>query len=146
LPTKVPMPTASSIDLVVAGIQGITNALQNPLANSPLAPLNDSQGTALQQLMVILQGTTKMNMPPLPVPASTVSALRVPLITTAPAAHLRVTPATLLDMVGNPGDNPILDIDPHLIPDEHMVVLLTNSRFPVPDLATSTPLWDTHHP
>jgi len=40
LPTKVPMPTASSIDLVLlAGIQDITTALQNPSANSPLAPL-----------------------------------------------------------------------------------------------------------
>ncbi len=46
LPTKVPMPTASSIDLVLARIQDIATALQNPSANSLLAPLTDSQGAA----------------------------------------------------------------------------------------------------
>jgi hypothetical protein len=41
-PTKVTMPLASSADLVMAGIQDIIQALQNPTANSPLAPRTDS--------------------------------------------------------------------------------------------------------
>jgi len=45
--TKLPMPTASSIDLVLAGIQDISSALQNPSPNSPLALLTDSQGAVL---------------------------------------------------------------------------------------------------
>jgi hypothetical protein len=37
-PTKVTMPLALSMDLVMAGVQDIVHALQNPSANSPLAP------------------------------------------------------------------------------------------------------------
>jgi len=145
LPAKVPMPTASSIDLVLARIQDIATALQNLSANSPLAPLTDSQGAALQQLMVILHGTTTNAVPP-PVPASTVSALRVLLVIPAPAVPLRVPPATVTaiplrvtpatppDRAVSHGDNPIPE-SPHVIPDEHMVVPLTNARVLVTDLA-----------
>jgi len=150
LPTKVPMPTALSIDLVLARIQDITIALQNLLANSPLAPLTDNQGAALQQLMVILHSTTTNTMLP-PVLAATVSALRVPLSIPVPAILLRVPPATATaiplrvlpatatavplrvmtatppNTAGNHGDNPIPD-SPYMIPDEQMVVLLTTVR------------------
>ena len=37
-PTKVTMPSASSTDLVLAGIQDIVNALKKPSQGSPLAP------------------------------------------------------------------------------------------------------------
>jgi len=136
LPTKVPMPTASSIDLVLVGIHNIFNTLQNLSASSPLAPLTDSQGTMLQQLMVILHGTTKSNMLPLPVLAPTVSALRVPTIITVPAIPLRVTPATPPDMADSPRDNLLPKLGPHLIMDDHIVVPLTNAVVLVTDLAT----------
>jgi len=160
LPIKVPMSTASSIDLVLSRIQDINTALQNPSANSLLAPLTDSQGAALQQLMVILCSTTT-NMTPPPVLAATVSALRVPfsipvpaiplrvplatvtaiplrvLLATVNAIPLRVTPSAPLDMAVNHGNNPIPE-SPHLIPDDHMVVLSTNARVPVTDPSMPT--------
>jgi hypothetical protein len=55
-PTKVTMPLASSTDLVMAGIQDIIQALQNPTANSPLAPYTDSQVKAHQDLTSLLTG------------------------------------------------------------------------------------------
>jgi len=53
-PTKVTMPLASSTDLVMAGIKDIVHALQNPTANSPLAPRTDSQVKALLDLTQLL--------------------------------------------------------------------------------------------
>jgi len=38
LPSKVPMPMASSTDYIKAGIANIAHALQFPSPNSPLAP------------------------------------------------------------------------------------------------------------
>ena len=49
-PTKVTMPLASSNDLILAGIQDIVHALNNPSPGSPLAPLTDSHHHALRQL------------------------------------------------------------------------------------------------
>jgi hypothetical protein len=60
-PTKVTMPLASSTDLVMAGIQDIIQALQNPTANSPLAPCTDSQVKALQDLTSLLTGIVKQD-------------------------------------------------------------------------------------
>jgi hypothetical protein len=61
VPTKVTMPLASSTDLVMAGIQDIIQALQNPTANSPLAPRTDSQVQALQDLTSLLTGIIKQD-------------------------------------------------------------------------------------
>jgi hypothetical protein len=55
------MPLASSTDLVMAGIQDIIQALQNPTANSPLAPCTDSQVQALQDLTSLLTGIIKQD-------------------------------------------------------------------------------------
>jgi hypothetical protein len=55
------MPLASSTDLVMAGIQDIIQALQNPTANSPLAPRTDSQVQALQDLTSLLTGIIKQD-------------------------------------------------------------------------------------
>jgi hypothetical protein len=60
-PAKVTMPLASSTDLVMAGIQDIIQALQNPTANSPLAPRTDSQVQALQDLTSLLTGIIKQD-------------------------------------------------------------------------------------
>jgi len=48
------MPSPTSTDYIIAGITDIVTALQNPTANSPLAPLSDSQTKSLQQVMDIL--------------------------------------------------------------------------------------------
>jgi len=64
-PSKIPMPTTSSINYIKAGIADILHALQFPSPNSPLAPLSDSQSQALQQLMLILHGTTSPTPPTL---------------------------------------------------------------------------------
>ncbi len=61
LPSKIPMPTTSSINYIKASIANIVHALHFPLPNSLLAPLSDSQSKALQLLMLILHGTTNPN-------------------------------------------------------------------------------------
>lgn len=54
-PTKVAMPLSSSNDLILAGIQDIMHALQNPSPKSPIAPpLTDSHHDTLFQLTTIL--------------------------------------------------------------------------------------------
>jgi hypothetical protein len=53
-PTKVTMPLASSMDLVMAGIKDIVHALHNLLANSPLSPFTDSKVAILQNLTNLL--------------------------------------------------------------------------------------------
>jgi hypothetical protein len=45
------------------GIQDIIQALQNPTANSPLAPCTDSQVQALQDLTSLLTGIPKAKKP-----------------------------------------------------------------------------------
>ena len=47
---KLQMPTPSSTDLILAGLNDITHALQNPSAGSPLAPRSDSHVQALKDL------------------------------------------------------------------------------------------------
>jgi len=59
LPTTIPVPTVSTADYILAGITDIANALRKPSPNSPLEALNDSQMTALEQLMVVLHGKKK---------------------------------------------------------------------------------------
>jgi hypothetical protein len=66
-PTKVPLPLASSNDLILAGIHDILHALRNPSAGSPLAPLTDSHVDALTTLTTLLTSIVA--------PASTLSPL-----------------------------------------------------------------------
>jgi len=94
------MPMTSSIDYVKAGIADILHALQNPLPNSPLAPLTDSQVLALKMLMLVLHGMSNPNQPSdspllpstpaLPLKAQPPGALVNKLAPPNPAASLRV--------------------------------------------------------
>jgi len=116
LPSKIPMPTTSSLDYIQAGIADILHALLNPSPNSPLAPLTDSQTLALKTLMLILHGasnpTQQSDAPltpppfnPLPVvppkkvhfadPLEAGPSLRVPPLSASPspAPPLRVPPS-----------------------------------------------------
>jgi len=109
LPSKIPMPTTSSIDYILSSMTDIIHTLQHPSPNSPLAPLNNSQTKVLQLLMLILHGTTNPNQPPVahssPLrvtcptkkPAPTSSATPPP--TATPAASLRVA-----DLDAHPDD------------------------------------------
>jgi hypothetical protein len=58
-PTRVIMPTISSLDLAMAAANDFIKALQHPAAGSPLAPATDSQVGALKQLADIFQDCTK---------------------------------------------------------------------------------------
>ena len=58
-PTKTTMPLATSNDLILAGIQDILTALQNPTAHSPIAPLTDSHHELLLQMTSILTAVAK---------------------------------------------------------------------------------------
>ena len=58
-PTRVKMPTISSVDLILAAAADIITALQNPSPGSPLAPTTDSQAAALKQLAEIFQDCAK---------------------------------------------------------------------------------------
>jgi hypothetical protein len=53
-PSKVTMPLASSVNLVIAGANDIIHALKKPSSNSPLAPLADSEVDVLRRLSDIL--------------------------------------------------------------------------------------------
>jgi hypothetical protein len=58
-PTRVVMPTLSSLELALAAAKDLVKALRHPTAGSPLAPSTDSQTAALKQLADIFQDCTK---------------------------------------------------------------------------------------
>ena len=119
-PTKVTMLLTSSNDLIIAGINDVVHALQNPSPGSPLAPLNTSQVTALETLTAILTGVAAKPKTAPSLRVETAPPLRVatePPIQTAakpdednstqPAAPLRVavTPAPSPARAGPAGRN-----------------------------------------
>jgi hypothetical protein len=57
LPAKIPMPTPSSNDIIVAGIADIVHALHNPTVGSTIAPLTPRHVEALRTLTDILHST-----------------------------------------------------------------------------------------
>jgi hypothetical protein len=67
LPAKVTMPSSSSNDLILAGVQDILEALRNPSPRSPLDPLTDSHVTTLKILSELITGL-------LPVPKPAISS------------------------------------------------------------------------
>jgi hypothetical protein len=58
LPEKIPMPGASSTDIITNCLIGIKEALENPSPNAPVCPLQPTQIETLQQLIDIFQATT----------------------------------------------------------------------------------------
>jgi hypothetical protein len=96
-PTKVTMLLASSTDLIVAGIHDIVAALNNPSPGSALAPLSDSQVTALRQLTTILTNVLPSTPKPISEPTCLDTAPLLPtspnnIVTKEPTAPLRVQP------------------------------------------------------
>jgi hypothetical protein len=81
-PTKIPMPLASSTDLILAGIANIHHALTHPSPGSALAPTTDSQVAALTHLTGLLTSLCKpTDVPP---PGLSKQPLRVPNPTLPP--------------------------------------------------------------
>jgi len=72
------------MDHILAGIVDITQNLQNTSPNLPLAPLTNSQSTALDTLMMVLHGTVP------PIAAPTI----LPEPPSAQATPLRVLPTS----------------------------------------------------
>jgi hypothetical protein len=104
-PTKIQMPLASSNDLILAGIQDIVHALQNPSPGSPLSPLTDGHHHALRELTNIITSLVPVAAnntssdppvtspdPPLRVPNAPVTNDPNPTGTRADLAPLRVSP------------------------------------------------------
>lgn len=84
LPYKVTMPTASSVDLVIAGTKDILHALQNPSPGSPLAPLADTEVAVLKTLTdILLNRSNSAEKTPALVPTATVPPGFDPLPTVA---------------------------------------------------------------
>jgi hypothetical protein len=109
-PTKVTMPIASSNDLILAGIQDIVSALQNPSPGSALAPLTDSHVEALLTLTEILTGVARAT-PPIPTvnkPSDNIPSppLRVEAVP-APAPALRVTNPIRVPTLAEPSAPPL---------------------------------------
>ncbi|KAI2513563.1 Reverse transcriptase (RNA-dependent DNA polymerase) [Fragilaria crotonensis] len=77
-PTQIPMPIASSTDLVLAGIADIHHALSNPSPGSALAPTTASQVASLKLLTNLLSNICAPTATP-PLPS--------PLPAPSPAAH-----------------------------------------------------------
>ena len=62
-PHEVKMPTASTMDLLLAATQDILHCLQQPQINSPLDPLTDSETKALQAAVAMLNNKLKDKQP-----------------------------------------------------------------------------------
>ena len=132
-PTKVTMPSASSVDMILNGIRDITNALQNPTPGSPLAPLTDSQTAALKTLMEVLHGVTAPGVATEPAPPTEpdvpdAAPLRVP--TPAPPAQPVVPDAAPVRV---PTPAPV-----SIVPDAASLRVPTPAR--IPNHTTAPPL------
>ena len=105
-PRYLKMPIASTMDLILAGVKDIRQALLNPSQGSPLSPITDSHVEALRTLTDILSGAcrpsdeTTETRTPAPEAAPELRVLtpeiapkmRVPATETAP--EMRVTAST----------------------------------------------------
>jgi hypothetical protein len=70
-PTRVKMPTMSSLDLALAAAKDLLHALIHPSPGSPLAPTTDSQTAALKQLVEIFADCTHRSSLLSPQPSAT---------------------------------------------------------------------------
>ena len=122
-PHEVKMPTASTLELLLAATKDILKCLEQPTHNSPLHPLTDSEQESLKTLTNIFQNNlpTQQNQNtdptthPTPVlrvddttPVDTTPTLRVEATTPIiPAQSLRVEPTTPAVEAASPSNNPV---------------------------------------
>jgi hypothetical protein len=104
-PTKVQMPTVSSLDLVLAAAHDLIEALQHPSPGSPLAPTTDSQTAALKQLADIFMDCTARSAA---VPLVQETPVPVPCIVKEAEVHRELAGASLRVPILNPtGETPL---------------------------------------
>jgi hypothetical protein len=140
-PTRVKMPTMSSLDLALAAAQDLLTALMHPSPGSPLAPTTDSQTAALKQLVEIFQDCTQRS--PLLAAndaAPTAEVLEIDKLqqTTQqhPASSPRVDTSTPTPMVP-PGFNAVPNTPPSLHPTTTTTATLP--RVPTTEAPRTTP-------
>ena len=115
LPTKLPMPVASSADRILAGIAAILHALQHPSPASPMAPLTATHHDAVIRLTDLLTAVVT------PTPTaidSSVIASSVPI--TSVLHRSEPIPA-------NPLPTPPVGHTPHTTEDPPLRVVIPNS-------------------
>lgn len=117
-PMKIPMPFASSSDLILAGLQDIIDALKNPRPGVALAPFTDSHSRALRELTSLLATlptpptTVLLDItPPTPIPVPRVDTLRTRVPT---RSSICGTP---------PGFLPLPPTAPIPLPEEHHPII-----------------------
>ena len=107
------MPLASASDLILAGVNDIVQALNDPTPGAVLAALNDGHVTALRQLTELLTGilpsgnnasATPTPAPPLRVDTPNQATIKPNASPTSDAPILRVDP-TLKSLVPSPNDD-----------------------------------------
>ena len=98
-PTKITMPLASPTDLILAGVQDIVQALNDPAPATVFKNLNDSHVEALRQLTSLLTGITPSGNAAVKEPLTPAKSLRVvstldplPSGNNAPATPALTTP------------------------------------------------------
>jgi len=140
LPTKIPMPSASSVNHILAGIVDIAHALKHPSPNSPLAPLADSQSTALRKIMELINSAapTALAKTPRRQPVTIATATTPPLRVQAPIAIVTLTPDTQEAILIPPDDDnaaalrveptPPREPSPTIIPPDDDVTVPRNNR------------------
>jgi hypothetical protein len=119
------MPAASSADIAISAAQDLIRALRFPSSAAPIAPISDSNLTALKQLAQIFENATatttapeiakitpkpappptQQALPTKPVTTITPPAVSPPRVSFAPATQPRVepNPTPYPTMTGNPG-------------------------------------------
>jgi hypothetical protein len=91
------MPTALSVNLVLAGARDIVHALKHPLPGSPLAPLTDSEAAELTTITKVLLNRDPNSpvAPLLRVPAAPIPPASLPTSTINPLAAPAPAPMPL---------------------------------------------------
>jgi hypothetical protein len=111
-PTRVNMPTISSLDMVRAAANDLVKALLHPSAGSPLAPTTDSETAALKQLAEIFRDCTQRS--PF-LEAQTVNPSTDP-VTFPQEVHPSTPPGYATLPTTQPDNRPILKTAPELVP------------------------------
>ena len=93
------MPLSSSTDIIKAAANDIIQALENPSAQSPLAPITDSESAATKTLASIIY----QRCPPTDTPTDVPAPAPTPMETTLPSES---SSPTTLHRAPTPNDNP----------------------------------------
>jgi len=99
------MPSASSIDHILASIADIAHALKHLSPNSPLAMLADSQSAALRKIMEVINSAVPTSPTKTPCLQPKTTAAAPPLRVKSPTATVTHTPDAQEPILIPPDDN-----------------------------------------